>query len=169
MVKNGNRIKKLTMTGDPLTLRCKGRYRSETQLELIRIAYLVTFFFFLLFTPFSGQSCIFSPFKMTFGKSNLIFGYFRRTYKNLCPTCIFQFSGLYVLRFLASLTHRSERHTRVTLVSLGTDEPECQPACIVIWGQSMIGGPDTQRPFSASFPPTSGLHDHSYQHTDSLS
>ncbi len=67
-----------------------------------------------------------------------------------------------------ALSNRQEWHPLSPFVPLRTDEPEGQPARIVIGVHSIFGGPDTQRPFSAGFPPTSGLHDNSHDHTNRL-
>ena len=62
LVKNGNRIEKLTMTGDPLTLRCKGGIDRKNDWDLSGSHILQPFSSFLVFTPlftqFSGQPFI---------------------------------------------------------------------------------------------------------------
>ncbi len=65
-------------------LRCKGGIGQKNNTDLYGSPIL---------KPYSGQSCIFSHFKMTFGKSNPIFGSVHHSYLNSYPTCVCNCQG----------------------------------------------------------------------------
>ena len=54
-----------------------------------------------------------------------------------------------LLKFLAAVAHRAERHALFQFVALGAHEPECQPAVIVIWRLRDARTADAERAFLA--------------------
>ena len=116
----------------------------------------------------SGQFCVYFQFLLLFDKSRSIFDHVCHSLINSRSIFVSRLSWLCGLKILAPLSHRSERHPLATLVAFGTDKPKCQPTCVVVGGRSILVGPNTQRSFSASFAPTTGLHDHTHHHANGL-